>query len=144
MRSRCSSLLVILVGLLVVADRVGRGVAERRIADQVAQRGAKQQSTRPDVTVGGFPFLTQVLDGSTSRSDRANDCRTGTAGARRTSTMDARRGEDVRRRWTPSRRQGDVVAGPVNGTGTISYDSLAALLDQRGPQLGEQDGKLAG
>ena len=39
--------------------------------------------------------------------------------------------------------QGDVVADTVNGTGTISYDSLAALLNRPGLTLGEQNGKLA-
>jgi hypothetical protein len=39
--------------------------------------------------------------------------------------------------------QGEVVADTVNGTGTITYDSLAKLLDRPGLTLGEQDGRLA-
>ena len=62
-------LLLLLAGLLVVADRVAVGVAERMIADRVRQEITKQgaQSAEPDVEVGGTPFLTQVLDGRYQR-----------------------------------------------------------------------------
>jgi hypothetical protein len=58
-------LLVILVGLAITADRVAASVADDRIATEVdkelSNRGFSTAST--NVTVGGFPFLTQVAAG---------------------------------------------------------------------------------
>ncbi|MCM0675682.1 DUF2993 domain-containing protein [Micromonospora phytophila] len=140
-------LLLILGGLLVAADRVAAGVAERAIADQVSQEVSKQgaQSSSPEVEVGGFPFLTQVLDGRYERisiglRDVQGSVR-GDAVALPKLDVDAR---NVRASLDTIRSgQGDVVAETVNGTGTISYDSLAKLLDRPGLTLGEQGGKLA-
>ncbi len=140
-------LLLVLVGLLAVADRVAASVAERTIADevrkQVAQQGA--QSSPPEVEVGGFPFLNQVIEGRYERiSIRMRDVRGSVQGDAVTLpslNMDAR---NVRASLDTLRSgRGDVVAETVNGTGTISYQSLAALLDREGLTLGERDGKLA-
>jgi DUF2993 family protein len=49
---------IILVGLLVAADRVGAVVASHEIASQV--QTAYNLPSKPSVTVRGFPFLTQV------------------------------------------------------------------------------------
>src|SRR5262245_48783373 len=59
-------ILLVIVGLLVVADRVAVGVAESKIATLVAQQTQAQQiktNGDPDVTIEGFPFLTQVFSG---------------------------------------------------------------------------------
>ncbi|MEV5763122.1 DUF2993 domain-containing protein [Micromonospora sp. NPDC052213] len=140
-------LLLVLGGLLVVADRVAAGVAERAIADQIRQEVAKQgaQSSAPEVEVGGFPFLTQVLDGRYERiSIGLRDVRGSVQGdvvALPKLDVDAR---NVRASLDTIRSgQGDVVAETVDGTGTISYDSLAKLLDRPGLTLGEQGGRLA-
>jgi DUF2993 family protein len=53
--------LLLLAGLAVVADRVGVGVAEDRVAQLIAERG--QLSGRPDVQIEGVPFLTQAVGG---------------------------------------------------------------------------------
>jgi hypothetical protein len=139
-------LLLLLVGLLVIADRVATGVAERAIADQVSQEIAKQdaQSSPPEVEVAGFPFLTQVLDGKYERiSIRLTDVRgsvRGDALALPTLDVDAR---NVRASLETLRtQQGDVVAETVDGTGTVTYESLAQLLDRPGLALGERDGRL--
>ncbi|QGN46625.1 DUF2993 domain-containing protein [Micromonospora sp. WMMC415] len=140
-------LLLVLAGLLVVADRVAAGVAERAIADQMRQEIAKQdaQSSPPEVEIGGFPFLTQVLDGRYERiSIGLREVRgsvQGDAVALPTLDVDAR---NVAASLDTIRSgQGDVVAETVNGTGIISYDSLTALLDRDGLRLGEQGGRLA-
>ncbi|MFG1916350.1 DUF2993 domain-containing protein [Micromonospora sp. NPDC048898] len=140
-------LLLLLAGLLVVADRVAVGVAERMIGDRVQQEVAKQgaQSTKPDVEVAGVPFLTQVLDGRYERiSIKLRDVQAPVQGDTvllPVLNVDAR---NVRASLDTLRSgQGDVVADTVNGTGTISYESLAALLKRPGLTLGEQDGKLA-
>ena len=54
-------LLLLVLGLLVVVDRVGVGIAEDRVAEQVAQRGGL--ASPPEVDIAGFPFLTQALRG---------------------------------------------------------------------------------
>ncbi|WP_406200429.1 DUF2993 domain-containing protein [Kitasatospora sp. NBC_01560] len=51
--------LTVLGGLLLGADRIAVGVAEDEAADQMVKSG--RMSQRPDVTIEGFPFLTQVL-----------------------------------------------------------------------------------
>jgi hypothetical protein len=57
---------LVLLGLLVVADRVAAWVAEDQIAEQIAKQAAAREIRmrgEPDVTVEGFPFLTQVVGG---------------------------------------------------------------------------------
>ncbi|WCN81096.1 LmeA family phospholipid-binding protein [Micromonospora sp. LH3U1] len=140
-------LLLLVAGLLVVADRVAVGVAERTIADRVRQEVAKQgaQSAEPDVEVAGTPFLTQVLDGRYQRiTINLRDVQAPVEGDTvRLPVLDVD-ARNVRASLDTLRTgQGDIVADTVNGTGTISYDSLAALLKRPGLTLGEQNGKLA-
>lgn len=54
--------LVVLVGLAVVADRVGVGIAEKRVAEQIRSQG--HLSGTPGVAITGFPFLTQAMAGN--------------------------------------------------------------------------------
>jgi hypothetical protein len=64
-RSGCLVALVVLLalvlGVLVVVDRVGVRVAEGRVAEQLAARGGLTGT--PEVDITGFPFLTQALSG---------------------------------------------------------------------------------
>ena len=53
--------LVVLVGLAVVADRVGVGIAEKQVAEQIRSHG--NLSGAPSVDITGFPFLTQAIAG---------------------------------------------------------------------------------
>src|SRR5277367_1042115 len=48
---------VIIVALLVVLDFAARVVAQNVLATKIQQQGLSQ---KPAVTIGGFPFLTQV------------------------------------------------------------------------------------
>jgi hypothetical protein len=52
---------VILVALLIAADRISLVVAEAQIADRVQK--SQDLAHRPNVAIKGFPFLTQVLGG---------------------------------------------------------------------------------
>lgn len=139
-------LLLVLAGLLVVADRVAAGVAERAIAKQVEQQVAKQnaQSAKPDVTVGGFPFLTQVLAGNYERISIVLKDVQGSVqgGAVSVPQLDVDAHNVKASLNTLRTGQGDVVAETVDGRGTITYDSLAKLLDRPGLTLGERNGKL--
>ena len=51
--------LVILLGLLVGADRIALVVAEDQLADHI--QSSQHLSQKPDVSIDGFPFLTQVI-----------------------------------------------------------------------------------
>ncbi|NEK58287.1 DUF2993 domain-containing protein [Geodermatophilus sabuli] len=53
--------LLLLCGLVVLADRVGVGIAEDRVAEVVAERGGL--AGPPEVAIEGFPFLTQAIGG---------------------------------------------------------------------------------
>jgi hypothetical protein len=50
--------IVVLLGLLLVADRVARAYTENRVATQLESDGFPR---KPDVTIEGFPFLTQLV-----------------------------------------------------------------------------------
>lgn len=52
--------LVVLAGLLAVADRVAASVASNAVADQVV---ASSSLASADVAIGGFPFLAQAISG---------------------------------------------------------------------------------
>ncbi|MEV6087655.1 LmeA family phospholipid-binding protein [Streptomyces parvulus] len=52
---------VILGGLFVIADRVAVNFAEDEVADKV--RSTENLASTPDVSINGFPFLTQVAGG---------------------------------------------------------------------------------
>jgi len=52
---------VVIVGLLVLADRLGVAAADRTVAARIQTDQGLQQ--RPDVSIHGFPFLTQALAG---------------------------------------------------------------------------------
>jgi hypothetical protein len=53
--------LVLLVGLAAVADRVAALGAERVVGERIQHD--QGLAVRPDVKIGGFPFLTQAADG---------------------------------------------------------------------------------
>jgi hypothetical protein len=156
-RRRGRGLLIILIVLLVilgvvvfVVDRVGRSYAERIISDKVAQQVENQKATseKPDVTIEGFPFVTQVLRG------RYDEIKIGLAnfsgpadtnGSKKIKLplLDIR-ASDVNAPVDALRSGGSIVAGSVTGTGTIDYQQLVALINQPGLTLSDQNGKLVG
>jgi hypothetical protein len=139
-------LLLVLGVLFVVADRAAAAFAERAIADQVRREVAQQdvQASSPDVEVGGFPFLTQVLrERYESISIVLRDVRGSVEGERVSVPrldVDAR---NVRASIETLRSgQGEVRAETVNGNAVLTYSSVAQLIDRPGLQLSEQGGKL--
>jgi hypothetical protein len=132
----------IVVGLLVVADRVGAYYAERRIADEVQQEVARRdiQSDRPDVAVGGFPFLTQVLSGE--YESVTIKLRNVDGGGIRLPQLDIEATGVHAELQTIRSGQGEARADQVTGTATVGYATIAALANQPGLQLSGQDGEL--
>lgn len=53
--------LVLLVGVLALADRAGAFAAQRVVAERI--QADESLAVRPDVSIGGFPFLTQLVAG---------------------------------------------------------------------------------
>jgi len=58
---RLGLVLVLLVGLLALADRLGAFAAERVVAIRIQED--QHLAVRPDVSIKGFPFLTQLARG---------------------------------------------------------------------------------
>ncbi len=141
-------LLVLLGVVLAVVDRVGASYAERVIGDRVAQQVADQKATsdKPDVTVEGVPFLTQVLRGRYQEIKIEMRNFAGPAGNGQTIRMPLLdvRARDVRAPLDTLRSgRGDIIATTVTGAGTVDYATLAELTEREGVKLGEKDGKLA-
>lgn len=59
--------LVVLVGLLALADRAGAFAAQRVVAERIQQD--ESLAVRPTVSITGFPFLTQLVDGHYDQVD---------------------------------------------------------------------------
>jgi hypothetical protein len=135
-------LLAILVGLVVVADRVGASIAEDRIAKQVSKEMAARNvsSSTPEVTVGGFPFLTQVLNekyesiGILLRDVDGEGIRL--------PKLDVEARNVTATMKTITSGQGDITAETVTGTATIGYASVAQLMKAPNLRLAEKGGKL--
>ena len=141
-------LLIVVGGLLVIADRFGAAYAERLIADRVVEQVASQKasSAEPDVTIEGVPFLTQVASGKYQEIKILLRDFSGPAGEGRTIKMPLLdvRARDVRAPLDTLRtRQGDIIATTVTGAGTVDYATLATLTGREGVRLGEKNGKLA-
>ncbi|GIF06011.1 LmeA family phospholipid-binding protein [Actinoplanes siamensis] len=142
-------LLLLLLGGAFVADRWGKGFAEGVIADKVAEQVRAQRATSdtPEVTIEGFPFVTQVLDGRYQEIHIQVPNLTAPIENDRKIALPVLdiHAKDVRASLDTLRSgAGDVVVGAVTANGTIDYPQLVALLGQKGVQLSEKDGKLIG
>jgi hypothetical protein len=67
MRKGLVIFLVLLIGLVIAADRIGLWVAQDQIAKNVATQYGLDH--KPSVTIKGFPFLTQALGGKYGEID---------------------------------------------------------------------------
>ncbi|PRH77264.1 DUF2993 domain-containing protein [Streptomyces solincola] len=112
---------VILGGLFVAADRLAVNYAEGEVADRIkASRGL---SSTPEVSIEGFPFLTQVAGRELDQVDIALTGAEASAGGRsvRITEMDASL-RDVRIEGNFDR----AIAATATGTARISYGDLGA------------------
>jgi len=142
-------LLLIIAAALAVADRVAASYAERMIGDKVAEQVANQKATsgKPDVTIEGVPFLTQVLRGEYEEIKIELADFAGPAGNGQTIRMkllDMRANNVLAPLDTIRSGNGEIKAKTVSGTGLIDYAQLAQLVNQPGVKLGAKDGKLVG
>jgi hypothetical protein len=120
--------LVVLLVLLVAADRIALVVAERSVAAQLQTSGSL--STRPHVSVRGIPFLTQALSG---RYDDVELSATEvTAGGGRLSRLQASlHGVQVPLSAALSGSVERVPVDRLSATVLVSYADLGAQLRDR-------------
>lgn len=126
---------VVLLALLLAADRGGAWVAGRLGGE--ALQASQDLPQRPDVTVRGFPFLTQLARQRFGEVEvRSTDVPLGGTGVRLSSVdVDLREVERV----------GDQVsARSARAVALIDYDDLAAALGDgvRLTYLPDDDGRL--
>jgi hypothetical protein len=119
--------LLLLLGLAALADRVAHGMAEDRVATELAEKGGLQGT--PDVEIAGFPFLTQAVGG---RYDDVRITLTAEelgqpAGTRADIAL---QGVEVPLSSVLSGSVAQVPVERIDGTATLSY---ALLSEQIGP-----------
>jgi hypothetical protein len=116
---------LLLLGLAVVADRVAAGLAEDKVAEQLAAKGGLAGT--PEVDVTGFPFLTQAVAG------RYDDVRISVTAEELGQPAGTRADVALHGVHVPlgSALSGSVDRVPVDrvdGTATLSYELLSAKL----------------
>jgi hypothetical protein len=118
-------LLLLVLGLLVIADRVGVGLAEKAVAQRLADSGAVSGS--PDVDIRGFPFLTQAVAG---RYDDVHISLTAAELGQPEGTQAdvALSGVHVPLSDVVSGSVQEVPVDRIDGTATLSYELLSAQL----------------
>lgn len=115
-------ILVVLVGGFVVADRVTLGLAEDKAASALQQ--SEGLPHRPDVTVDGFPFLTQLLSGTFGQIDvTASDIPVGSRRALTLQKVDVHL-HDV----TVSNNYSTFHARTATADASVGYDELSKVL----------------
>jgi hypothetical protein len=126
-------LLMVLGGALFVVDRLAANAAEDRIAAEVKKELVARQvnsATDPEVRLGGFPFLTQVVAGRyekiTIDIDRPEINLVKLTSLRVVAS-------DIRADASSLLRgAGDVVADRVTGTATMTWEQVRPLLELAG------------
>ncbi|MBD0425021.1 DUF2993 domain-containing protein [Streptomyces sp. TRM S81-3] len=111
---------VVLCGLFVVADRIAAGFAEDEAADRL--RTSENLASTPDVSVNGFPFLTQLAAGELDDVEVGIDDYEATGGDGEKIRLD--RIEAHLKGVEFSGDFGSATAATATGTATVGYDEL--------------------
>lgn len=115
--------LLVLVALLVGADRVSNYMAERAAGNTI--ESSQHLSSRPDVTIAGFPFLTQLAaDKYDKITVTAKNMPVG-----KTVQLVISRLKVVLHELTVSRNFSRLHANTAAATGTVDYAELGKALD---------------
>ncbi|MFJ4711638.1 DUF2993 domain-containing protein [Streptomyces sp. NPDC088785] len=121
-------LVVILGGLFVIADRVAVHIAEGEAADRI--RESEGLASTPSVSIGGFPFLTQVADGT------LDDVEVGIDDYEAKNADGSIRIADMDAHMHGVKFAGDyssATAASATGTATVSYAELRKAVRRAGP-----------
>ncbi|MFF9494054.1 LmeA family phospholipid-binding protein [Streptomyces flaveolus] len=112
---------VILGGLFVIADRIAVNFAEDQAADKL--RTTENLASTPDVSINGFPFLTQLAGGELDEVEVGIHDYEATTG----DGAEKIRIDDLRADLRGVAFSGDfssATAATATGTATIGYDEL--------------------
>ncbi|GJF23571.1 MULTISPECIES: DUF2993 domain-containing protein [Streptomyces] len=112
---------VILGGLFVIADRIAVNFAEDQAADKL--RTTENLASTPDVSINGFPFLTQLAGGELDEVEVGIHDYEATTG----DGAEKIRIDDLRADMRGVAFSGDfssATAATATGTATIGYDEL--------------------
>ncbi|MFI1400124.1 DUF2993 domain-containing protein [Streptomyces sp. NPDC020681] len=110
---------VVLGGIFVAADRIAVNMAESEAADKI--RSSQGLRTTPEISIKGFPFLTQVVGKQLDEVDVSLAGITATAGGRTVNVTEVKAELlDVKIKNNYS----SAVAGRADGSAQISYADL--------------------
>ncbi|WP_371670547.1 DUF2993 domain-containing protein [Streptomyces sp. NBC_00289] len=124
---------VILGGLFVIADRVAVNFAEGEAADKL--RTTENLATTPDVSIKGFPFLTQAAGGELDDVEVGIEGYEASTGAGDdTIRIDGLTAE--MRNVTFSGDFSSATAATATGTATLGYDTLLKAAKSEPTQVG--------
>ncbi|MFF0202377.1 DUF2993 domain-containing protein [Streptomyces sp. NPDC005017] len=124
---------VVLGGLFVVADRLAVHFAEGEAADQL--RASEGLAQTPDVSIKGFPFLTQMAGGELDDVEVGIEDYEAPTGK----GSEKIRIADLQANMKGVRFSGDyssATAASATGTATISYDELLRTATGRTTRVG--------
>jgi len=119
--------LVIIAALLLAVDFAARAVAENVMAGKIQQQGLQH---KPDVSIDGFPFLTQLASRDFRRVNLAAADQT--EGPVTITSINAT-GRDIK---LNSYAFSSGTIGSLSGTAVISFSSLGNTLTQQVGPLG--------
>ncbi len=124
-------LAALLIAALLIADRVAAIRAQGRIAAHVRDRGF---SARPQVSIAGFPFLTQLAAGRLDKiTISAVGKKLGPVEVKRLDlTLYGIRADPGRTSWTASRLSGTALVGFAGLAGAGGMPGLAVYADGPG------------
>jgi len=127
---------VILGGLFVLADRVALHFAQNEAADKL--RTTENLASTPDVSIKGFPFLTQVASGELDDVEigiKDYEADTGSGGSTGVKSI---RIDDLKADMKGVEFSGDyssATAATATGTATIAYDELLKAAKSQPTQI---------
>jgi hypothetical protein len=114
---------VIIGGLFVAADRLALHFAEGKVADRI--QSSQNLRSKPDVSVKGFPFLTQVAGKSLDEVDVGLGRLNATANGH---TVQVTQVKAVLKNVRIDSSFSSATAGTAEGSARISYADLAAAV----------------
>jgi hypothetical protein len=123
---RISVIIAVVLGILfVAADRIAVGMAESKTAERI--RAGQGLKSTPEVSIKGFPFLTQVMDRRLDEVEVRLAGLTAAAGGHQVEVTEVRatlRDVKVNSGYT------SAVAGGAEGSARISYEDLSRAAPQ--------------
>ncbi|GAB2794509.1 DUF2993 domain-containing protein [Streptomyces chlorus] len=126
-------IVVILGGIFVIVDRLAVNFAEGEVADRL--KATENLSTTPDVSINGFPFLTQIAGGSLDEVQIGiQEYEAGTGGGKQNIRI-----EDLHADMKGVEFSGDfssATAADATGTASVTYDELLKTATSEPTQVG--------